>query len=73
MRAKRHTRRGGATRAYILLDIREGRPVEAAEVLQSMCGVVMTDPLEGSPDVVVVVDVGAAPGDACPAHDTVGR
>ncbi len=53
---QQHTRRGNAARAYILLDIREGRPVEAAEVLQSMRGVIMADPLEGPPDVVVVVE-----------------
>ncbi len=53
---QRHARRGSAARAYILLDIREGKSVEAAEVLQSMRGVVMADPLEGPPDVVVVVE-----------------
>lgn len=53
---QRYARRGSAARAYILLDIREGKSVEAAEVLQSMRGIVIADPLEGSPAVVVVVE-----------------
>ncbi len=53
---ERHARRGSAARAYILLDIREGKSVEAAEVLQSMRGMVIADPLEGPPGVVVVVE-----------------
>ncbi len=53
---QRHARRSNAARAYILLDTREGRSVEAAEALQAMRGVVIADPLEGPPDVVVVVE-----------------
>lgn len=53
---QRHARRGSAARTYILLDIREGKLAEAAEVLQSMRGVVMADPLEGPPDVAMVVE-----------------
>ena len=53
---QRHAREGNAARAYILLDIREGKLVEAAEILQSMRGIVIADPLEGPPDVVVVVE-----------------
>ncbi len=53
---QRHARRGSAARAYIFLDIREGKSIEAAEVMQSMCGVVIADLLEGPPDIVVVVE-----------------
>ncbi len=51
-----YARKGIAARAYILLDIRKGKLVEAAGVLQSMRGVVMADPLEGPPDVVMVIE-----------------
>ena len=53
---RQNARKGSAARAYILLEIREGKSVEAAEVLQSMRGIVIADPLEGPPDVVVVVE-----------------
>ena len=53
---QRHARKGNAARAYILLDIREGKSVRAAEVLRSMSGMVIVDPLEGPPDIVVVVE-----------------
>lgn len=56
VKGQRHAREGNAAKAYILLDIREGKSVEAAEALQSMRGVVTADPLEGPPDVVVVVE-----------------
>ncbi len=52
-----HTSRANSpTRAYILLDISEGKSVEAAKALQSMRGVVIADPLEEPPDIIVVVE-----------------
>ena len=56
VKGRQNARKGSAARAYILLEIREGKSVEAAEVLQSMRGVVMADPLEWPPDVVLVVE-----------------
>ena len=53
---RQNARKGSAARAYILLEIREGKSVEAAEVLQSMRGMVIADLLEGPPGVVVVVE-----------------
>jgi hypothetical protein len=43
-------------RAYILLDIVEGKAEQATEVLQESPGVVMADALECPPDVIVVME-----------------
>ena len=43
-------------RAYILLDIEDGKSEEAAQVLRGKPGVVLADPLEGPPDVIVLVE-----------------
>jgi len=43
-------------RAYILLDVVQGRSEELARAIRSKPGVVMADTLEGPPDVVVVLE-----------------
>ena len=43
-------------RAYILLDIVDGKAEQATEVLKESPGVVMADALEGPPDVIVVME-----------------
>lgn len=43
-------------RAYVLLDVRNGKSEEVTRVLRTMPGVVMADILEGPPDVIVVVE-----------------
>jgi hypothetical protein len=44
-----------STRAYILLDVIEGKAEEAAETLRSNRGVKLTDVMEGRPNVVIVL------------------
>jgi hypothetical protein len=43
-------------RAYILLDITDGKIEQALKVLQKSPGVVMADALEGPPDVIIVME-----------------
>jgi len=43
-------------RAYVLLDIANGRSEQVAKALQGMPGVMMADLLEGPPDVIVVLE-----------------
>jgi hypothetical protein len=43
-------------RAYILLCLAKGNPELVAQVLRRKPGVLMADPLEGPPDVIVVVE-----------------
>lgn len=48
-----------SARAYILLRLAKGDPQRVAQSLRHELGVLMADPLEGPPDVIVVVE---APG-----------
>lgn len=43
-------------RAYILLDIVDGRAEQAIKVIRKSAGVVMADALEGPPDVIIVME-----------------
>lgn len=43
-------------RAYVLLDIVEGRSEYAVRMLRRRAGVVLTDCLEGPPDVIAMVE-----------------
>ena len=43
-------------RVYLLLDIVDGKAEDVAQFLKEVSGVVMADALEGSPDVVVVIE-----------------
>jgi hypothetical protein len=43
-------------RAYILLDITDGKIEQALKVLQKSPGIVMADALEGPPDVIIVME-----------------
>ena len=43
-------------RAYILLDIVDGKAEQALESLRKSPGVVMADALEGPPDVIIVIE-----------------
>jgi hypothetical protein len=43
-------------RAYVLLCLTKGNPALVAQVLRQKPGVLMADPLEGPPDVIVVVE-----------------
>ena len=43
-------------RAYILLEIVDGKAEQVPEVLRENPGVVMVDALEGPPDVIIVVE-----------------
>lgn len=43
-------------RVYILLDIKEGKTEQVAKVLQQSRGVIMADVVDGSPDVIAVVE-----------------
>ena len=43
-------------RAYILLDIMDGKVEQATEALRASPGVVMADALEGSPDIIVMME-----------------
>jgi hypothetical protein len=43
-------------RAYVLLCLAKGNPALVAQVLRQKPGVLMADPLEGPPDVIVVVE-----------------
>jgi len=45
-----------SARAYVLLDIADGKPERVAQVLRGKPGVVMADRLEGPPDVMVVLE-----------------
>jgi len=45
-------------RAYLLMDITEGKHREVIQSLESRPGVIMVDMLEGPPDVLVVVEAG---------------
>jgi len=44
------------TRAYVLLDVTDGRSGDVAEILCDRPGVVKTDLLEGTPEVIVEVE-----------------
>jgi len=50
-----------SARAYILLDIVDGKSEQVAEVLQHIPGVVISDCLEGRPDVLVLVEASDRP------------
>jgi len=43
-------------RAYVLLKLAKGDPEQVAQALRRKPGVLMADPLEGPPDVIVVVE-----------------
>ena len=43
-------------KVYILLDIGDGKAEQVAQVLQRSPGVVMSDALEGPPDVITVIE-----------------
>ena len=43
-------------RAYLLLSLAKGNPTVVAQTLRGKPGVLMADPLEGPPDVIVVVE-----------------
>ena len=43
-------------RAYILLDIADGKAKQAIKVLRESPGVLMVDALEGPPDVIIVME-----------------
>jgi len=43
-------------RAYILLDIVDGKAEQVTKVLRENHGVVMVDALEGPPDVIIVME-----------------
>jgi hypothetical protein len=43
-------------RAYILLDIADGKAEQVTKVLRESRGVVMADALEGPPDVIIVME-----------------
>jgi len=43
-------------RAYILLDIVDGKAEQAVEVLRKSLGIVMVDALESPPDVIIVIE-----------------
>jgi len=45
-----------SVRAYILLRLAKGNPEQVAQALRRKPGVLMADPLEGPPDVIVVVE-----------------
>lgn len=45
-----------SVRVYILLDIIGGKSEHAVQILRSRAGVVIADPLEGRPDVIVTVE-----------------
>ena len=43
-------------RVYIMLDVVDGKAKQATEVLQESPGVLIVDVLEGSPDVIIVME-----------------
>jgi len=43
-------------RAYILLDIVDGKAEQAVKVLRKSLGVIMVDALESPPDVIIVME-----------------
>lgn len=45
-----------SARAYVLLDIVKGKAEEALRTLRCRPGVVTVDALEGSPDVIVLLE-----------------
>ena len=45
-----------SVRAYILLHLAKGNPDRVARALRRKPGVLMADPLEGPPDVIVVIE-----------------
>ena len=45
-----------SARAYVLLDIADGKPERIAKVLRGKLGVAMADPLEGPTDLMVVLE-----------------
>ena len=45
-----------SARVYILLDIVRGKSEYVIQALRGKPGVVMVDPLEGPPDVIIVVE-----------------
>jgi hypothetical protein len=45
-----------SVRAYVLLHLAKGNPALVAQALRRKPGVLMADPLEGPPDVIVVVE-----------------
>jgi hypothetical protein len=47
---------GLSVRAYVLLRLAKGNPMLVAQALRHKPGVLMADPLEGPPDVIVVFE-----------------
>jgi hypothetical protein len=45
-----------STRVYLLLDVVKDKSDQVAENLQGRPGVVIADPLQGPPDVIIVVE-----------------
>jgi hypothetical protein len=45
-----------STRVYLLLDVVQDKSAQVTENLQRRPGVVIADPLEGPPDVMIVVE-----------------
>jgi len=45
-----------SVRVYVLLRLAKGDPEQVAQALRRKPGVLMADPLEGPPDVIVVVE-----------------
>ena len=45
-----------SARVYLLLDIVEGKSAYAIQTVQSKAGVLITDILEGRPDIIVMVE-----------------
>lgn len=45
-----------SVRAYVLLHLAKGDPERVAQALRHKPGVLMSDPLEGPPDVILVVE-----------------
>ncbi len=43
-------------KVYILLDVMDGKAEQVIQVLQEIPGVLMVDALEGSPDVIVLIE-----------------
>jgi uncharacterized protein with GYD domain len=45
-----------SAKVYVLLDIKDGRAEQVAQVLRESPGVAMADVLEGPPDVIMVIE-----------------
>jgi len=47
-----------SAKAYILLDVIDGKSSQVASLLRGRPGVVMAEPLDGPPDVIMVLEAG---------------